>query len=114
MIKLFALLALSFVGYEALSDPFPVKDPLAPKPFGQMRKQEELVDQTKTVDKLLSRNVVGTLGQNFLLKMLFKNLIIITLIKSHHNLVACNIRQQLLQQGQRHLSVDGHGIGATA
>ena len=46
MIKLFALLALSFFGYEALSDPFPVKDPFAPKPFGQMKRQEELVDQT--------------------------------------------------------------------
>ena len=52
------------------------------------------------MDKLLSRNVVGTLGQNCLLKMLFKNLIIITLIKSLHTLVACNIRQQLQQQGQ--------------
>ena len=46
MIKLFALLALSFFGREALSDPFPVRDPFAPKPFGQMEKQKELVEQT--------------------------------------------------------------------
>ena len=46
MIKLFALLALSFFGREALSDPCPVRDPFAPKPFGQMEKQKELVEQT--------------------------------------------------------------------
>ena len=48
MFKLFALLALSFFGCEALSDPFPVRDPFAPMPFGQMEKQKELVEQTTT------------------------------------------------------------------
>jgi hypothetical protein len=46
MIKVFALLALSFFGRVAWCDPFPIRDPFAPKPFGQMEKQQELVDQT--------------------------------------------------------------------
>ena len=46
MIKLFALLALSFFGREALSDPFPVRDPVAPQSFVQIEKQKELVEQT--------------------------------------------------------------------
>ena len=52
MIKLFALLALSFFGYEALSDPIS-------NPRHQMTRQQELVNQTKNYGQTLEQERRG-------------------------------------------------------
>ena len=54
MIKLFALLALSFFGHEALSDAIS-------NPRHQMQRQQELVDQTKNPRQTIEQERSGNI-----------------------------------------------------
>ena len=54
MIKLFALLALSFFGYEALSDAIS-------NPRHQMQRQQELVDKTKNPRQTIEQERSGNI-----------------------------------------------------